>query len=102
MSDPQVSGQGEVVEYNKKNLSQITEKTTVFIKRDLERPKLFRCNNCGSPLFQYQGSVVMLVPGDANDGEQRVVNFPIIIKCKHGSDEWGQCRATYIIEGWAV
>lgn len=74
-------------------------KTTVFLRRDTDQAKIFHCFTCCYPLFKYQGSITMVIPGDA-DKEQKVLVAPFEHECRGNSAKWGKCPCVYIIEGF--
>lgn len=89
----------ETKPYSKEAIKKVRYPTTVFLRKDPARPRMFFCMNCQGPMFKYQGGqVAMVVPGNADDNpdQERVLVFPIIIFCKNGS-----CDMTYVFEGWA-
>lgn len=58
--------------------------TSVILSHDLtdtsgDHLYMFRCIRCGSPILQYMGFVVQILPGLAP------VNLPIIIRCRNSS-----------------
>ncbi len=74
-------------------------RTTVWLIKDDRNEHIFFCHHCKAPVFKYEGSVITIIPGDANANGERVVKFPIIIKCRGRSAKWGDCPVDYLIEG---
>ena len=100
MQTPQLSRNVRVEPHTPENAKKLRYKTTVFLRRDQAKPRMFFCPNCQNPILKYHGGQVeMIVPGDGNDdgeGGESALVFPIIIYCKNGP-----CDAIYVFEGWA-
>lgn len=85
--------------YSKAAVKKIRYPTTVFLRRDNPKPRIWACNNCQNILFKYfGGQAEMIVAGNADEGPNgRILSFPIIIFCKNGP-----CDMTYIFEAWVL
>ena len=61
--------------------------TSLIIEPNREQPeimKAFFCSDCGKPVFQYNGNIVLEVPG------RNEVAIPIIIRC-------ATCKKRYLL-----
>lgn len=69
--------------------------TTVWLSeggKNLDNLKMFYCPNCRTPVVQYQGDVITLVPGNAPYTPRT------IIKCRGDhkvGDKWIKCNMYY-------
>lgn len=83
---------------------KLQEFTSVWLRRNNEKEHIFYCNTCQCPLFKYQGSVAMMVPGNVNNNDEgeMVMQFPLIIPCRGHSPKYGKCPAVYVIEGFVI
>lgn len=61
--------------------------TSIVLESNPDTPDLFSmfyCPKCGKPIFQYAGTIIMIVPGGTK------VNIPIVEMCKG-------CKTRYLI-----
>ena len=72
-----------VIQGNKQDI----QVTSIILESDPLHPDmftLFYCPKCGDTLFQYSGTVVMIVPGETK------TKLPIIRQCR-------KCKTKYLI-----
>lgn len=50
--------------------------------------KMFKCYNCGTPVFQYKGDVIQIVPGESP------AKVGVVVECKNHN-----CQAKYKFQG---
>jgi hypothetical protein len=63
--------------------------TTVTISHDLDDPQgtkmyIFHCTSCGSPMFQYSGFIISILPGLSP------VKLPSVLRCPNS-----RCKHNY-------
>lgn len=77
------------------------EKITVWIQKTRHSyQRMFFCMICRTGIFKYKGSIVTVVPGDADSEGQEVLSFPFEARCKGNSMKYGKCPAVYIVQGY--
>lgn len=95
-------------------ITGVQQKITVMLDQTTDDIlKEFRCNGCGAIMFQYYGSIKLLLPGAVELPWINVVGRPMPIMCKNKSrkilvpDEYGEsmkelivkCKTTYYVIG---
>ena len=92
------------------SLTGNTQNITAFI--DATRDNIlkdFRCNCCGSIVFQYYGGIELILPGEVSVDWIDIVGRPKPIQCKNknrkvldpqtGNEENRKCKTIYYVIG---
>lgn len=77
------------------------EHTSVWILSLNNQERVYHCHRCKYPLFHYKGTVIRIVPGNANEKEQ-IMSAPTQIHCRGKSERWGPCNVIYHVEHLVV
>lgn len=97
---------------NTQGQMQQKETTTVWFRKSVSDERIFYCHVCKYPLFKYQGEVIMMVPGDANNAPPegvegsfanlKPIKAPFRHQCRGISKKYGKCPAEYLVEGFTT